>query len=121
MTLYAILEPRPGGAGGIPEAIPEKFSWYAAIFPPLFAIRHGLWLELAVFVLLVVLLSFAEPWIGGDGMWLLYGLIAVWIGFEGSALRRASLLRRGWRHRADLLADRPELAQLEWLRAAGSR
>jgi membrane protein implicated in regulation of membrane protease activity len=114
MTLYAIFEPKPGKAAA-PAAIPEKFSWLAAILPPLFALVHGLWLELAAYVVIIVALGFAAAWIGGGAATWLYLIFALWIGFAAASIRRHALAWRGWRHRRDVVAADPDLARLNWL------
>ena len=114
MTLYAIFEPKPGKAGG-PDAVAERFSWFAAILPPVFALAHGLWLELLGFVVVAVALRFAAPWIGGSAAFGLYVLFVLWIGFAAASIRRHALAWRGWRHRRDIVAAAPDLARLNWL------
>jgi hypothetical protein len=44
MTVYAVFD---RDANLVPAVVPERFSWFAAFLPPVFAIVHGLWLELA--------------------------------------------------------------------------
>ena len=114
MTLFAILDPKPGQTA-LPAAIAEKFSWLAALLPPVFLLRHGLWLELVALVLAVVALILAARVIGDDAAGLLYVLGALWLGFAAPALRRAALLRHGWHARGPLVAASADLAQLEAL------
>jgi|GEM_PF-617019 hypothetical protein len=114
VTLYAILDPKPGQAA-LPAAIPEQFSWLAAILPPVFLLRHGLWLELVGFVLVVTALVLAAPLIGGNAAFLLYLLGALWLGWAAPELRRAALRRRGWNERGPQVAASADLAQLEAL------
>ncbi len=111
MTLFAIFDPKPG-LSAAPAAIPEKFSWFAALLPPVFALVHGLWLELIGFVVALVALSFAAPWLGADAIIWLYILFAVAIGFAAPGLRRHNLASRGWRHRGDRVAGDADLARL---------
>ena len=114
MTLYAIFEPRPGKAP-VPMAIPEKFSWFAAILPPLYAVAHGLWLELVGFVVAVAVLVIAAGLVGGMAAFWLYVLFAAWIGFAAPSIRRQAMAWRGWRHRRDLIAADADLARLTWM------
>ena len=114
MTLYAIFDPRPGMAA-LPEAVPEKFSWLAALLPPVFFIRHGLWLELLAYGLKLAALVLLAPLIGGDAACLLYGLVAIWLGFAAPGFRRHALIWRGWSHRGERVAFDADLAQLEAL------
>ena len=114
MTLYAIFDPRPGKAA-LPAAIPEQFSWLAALLPPVFLLRHGLWLELLLFAVKLVALVLLADIIGGDAALLLYALLALWLGFAAPGLRRAALGRRGWIFRGERVALSQDAAQLEAL------
>ena len=115
MTLYAIFDPKPGRPG-LPTAIPEKFSWFAAILPPLFLLAHGLWLELVAWLLMVVALVVLSGFVGDDAAFVLYLLAAAWLGFAAAGLRRHALQWRGWRHRGERVAPSADLAQLEAMR-----
>ena len=53
MTLYAILR---SDTGALPQAVPEKFSWFAALLPPVHALAHRLWGQLVLFVLAIMAL-----------------------------------------------------------------
>jgi hypothetical protein len=110
MTTYAVFDK---DAMPVPAVVPDRFSWFAALLPPVFALAHGLWLELLAYVVLVVLLGFASRLIGDDASFWIYVVFAIWIGFEASALRRSALARKGWRYRTDLIAPADDLAQLE--------
>ncbi|WP_137150470.1 DUF2628 domain-containing protein [Devosia sp. FKR38] len=114
MTLYAIFDPKPGRPD-LPVAVPERFSWLAALLPPLFLIAHGLWLELVAFVLKLVALLVLADYIGGDAAFGLYLLVALWLGFAAPGLRRHALVWRGWTHRGTRIALSAEMAQLEAL------
>ncbi|MGB3338232.1 MAG: DUF2628 domain-containing protein [Devosia sp.] len=115
MTLYAIFDPKPGKRD-LPAAIPEKFSWFAAILPPGFLAVHGLWLELVAWLLKLVAVVVLSGFIGDDAAALLYVLGAVWLGFAAPGLRRHALQWRGWTHRGECVALSADLAQLEALR-----
>ena len=124
VTLYSVFErsaPRRG-ADPAPPVVPEKFSWLAALLPPVFMLYHGLWLALLGFLLVLVALYFAASWVGSGAVVWLYLLVAFYLGFEAHNLRRAALRRRGFRHRAELIAPAADLAQLTWLqRRSASR
>jgi len=115
MTLYAIFDPKPGRRD-LPASIPEKFSWFAAILPPVFLVSHGLWLELVAWLLKVVALVVLSGFIGGDASCALYLLVAIWFGFAAPGFRRHALQWRGWTHRGERVAVSADLAQLEALR-----
>lgn len=111
MTLYAIFDPKPGRPA-LPAAIPEAFSWFAAILPPVFLLSHGLWLELVAWLLKLVALVVLARLVGGDAAFALYLTIAIWLGFAASGLRRHALAWRGWTHRGDRVATSVDMAQL---------
>ena len=112
MTLYAILDPQPGQPD-LPAAIAERFSWSAALLPPVFLLGHGLWLETLAWFAGLVALGLMGRLFGGDAAWLLYGLSAAWLGLAAPGLRRHGLQWRGWRYRGPLIADSRDLAQLQ--------
>jgi hypothetical protein len=115
VTLYAIFDPKPGRTD-LPAVIPEKFSWLAALLPPVFLAMHGLWLELVAFVLKIVALVVLSAFIGGNAAFWLYVLAALWLGFAASGLRRHALTWRGWRHRDERVALSVDMARLEAIR-----
>ena len=93
MTLYSVFERHSDPA---PAVVPEKFSWFAALLPPVYAVVHGLWLGLIGYVVLVAALVGASLYLGDDAGFWLYVLAAVLIGFEAPALRRAKLRSSRW-------------------------
>jgi hypothetical protein len=112
MTLYSVFDRRLDEA---PAVVPDRFSWFAALLPPVYALVHGLWLGLLVWVLLLALVVLASLWLGGAaGVWL-YVLLAVLAGFEAPSVRRRALRRRGYVHRAELVAAAADLAERDWL------
>ena len=115
VTLYAIFDPKPGKTD-LPAAIPETFSWFAALLPPLFLLAHGLWLELVAWVLAVLALLVLSGFIGDEAAFALYLLGAAWLGFAASSLRRHALQWRGWTHRGERVALSADMAQLEAIR-----
>ena len=114
MTLYAIFDPEPGRPD-LPAVLPEKFSWLAAILPPVFLLKHGLWLELVAWMLKVAALIVLARFIGDGAAFLLYVLAAIWLGLAAPGLRRHALQWRGWTHRGARIAPSADLAQLEAL------
>lgn len=117
MTLYSVFESstaRPG-ADLAPPVVPDKFSWLAALLPPVFLLLHGLWLALLGFILALVALYVAAFWIGGGTALWLYLLLALYLGFEAHNLRRPALRRRGLQHRGEVVAPAGDMAQLAWL------
>lgn len=116
MTLYSVFDRRLDEA---PAVVPDRFSWFAALLPPVFAVVHGLWLGLVLYLVGVVAIVLASMWVGGEAGFWLYVLFAIGIGFEASSLRRRGLRRRNFVYRADLIAPATDLAEVEWMRRRG--
>lgn len=122
MTVYSIFEKPQGKAAKDrardlvpPVAVSDRFSWFAAILPPIYALVNGLWLVLVFWIALVLGLAYISRVIGGDAAGALYLLVAVFIGFEASAFRRDALLARGYIWRGDLIAQDQDLAERDFL------
>lgn len=112
MTLYSVFE-HPNEIA--PAVVPETFSWAAAILPPVYALYHGLWLGLFLYLAAAITIAVAGLWLGGEaGLWL-YVLLAALAGLEAAGFRRAKLRRRGWSYRTDVIAAGADLAQRDWL------
>ena len=128
MTIYSIFEKPQGKAAKDraapargPIAVPEKFSWLAAIFPPVYAVLNGLWLVLVFWIALVLGLFYISRVIGDDAATGLYLLVAVFMGFEASAFRRDALLAGGHIWRGDMVATGEDLAQRDYLLGAAAQ
>lgn len=112
MTVYSVYERSDEIA---PVVVPEKFSWTAAILPPVYALYHGLWLGLFFYVAAVVVLAATSLWIGGEAVAWLYLLLALLMGFEAPGFRRKRLEKLGWTYRGDVVAPGQDLAMRDWL------
>ena len=117
MTLYAILKPAPGSAL-LPEAVAEKFSWFAFFLPPIHALVHGLWDQLAFFLVGLVVITFSETWIGPDAAIWLYLLLALACGYAASGARLRALKRRGFVPAGYRFAVGPDEARLTVMETA---
>lgn len=115
MTIFAVFEARHQAHLDAPEVVPEKFSWLAFLLPPVYAVAHGLWLELLGFFALVILAVVIGALAGEDAGLLCYLALALLIGLEAPTIRAAALSRKGFEHRADLIAAGPDLAAVAWL------
>ncbi|MBD8066470.1 DUF2628 domain-containing protein [Devosia sp. PTR5] len=116
MTLYAILKPAPGSAL-LPEAVADKFSWFAFFLPPIHALVHGLWGQLVV-VVIGLIAVFAAGWFaGGEAAFWLYVLLAVSAGFATPGSQRRTLRRRGYTLTGYRVASDPDLARLDAMEA----
>ncbi|MHA6299524.1 DUF2628 domain-containing protein [Devosia sp. CAU 1758] len=115
MTLYAILMPKPGRAP-LPEAVAEKFSWFAALLPPVHGLIHRLWDQLVLFIVALAAIIVAQPYLGADAAIWLYILLAIACGLAAPGAHRRALRRRGYRpagHRYAADADLARIAVLE--------
>ena len=115
MTLYAILMPRPGSSA-LPQAVPEKFSWFAALLPPVHALVRRLWDQLVLFIAGLAAILASQPFIGADAAIWLYILLAIACGLAAPGAERRALMRRGFipdGHRFASDADLARLAVLE--------
>ncbi|HQZ12912.1 MAG TPA: DUF2628 domain-containing protein [Devosia sp.] len=118
MTLYSVFDRRQNEA---PEVVPDRFSWFAALLPPVYAALHRLWLALIGWVLLMIGVGLIGTFFGAElGFWV-YVLLAILIGFEAPALRRLGLRRRGYLYRSELIAAAPDLAQVIWMKRRAGR
>lgn len=115
MTLYSVFDHEPLSSEPL-AVIAEKFSWFAALVTPVWALVHGVWLGLGLWIVGVVGLYFVASLVGEDAISAIYMLFAAYFGFEAPALRAASLRRRGWRYRSDIIAGAEDLALLEYVK-----
>lgn len=123
MTLFSIYESTtPLSAADLePAAVPERFSWTAALLPPLYALLHGLLLFPLLWVIGVILLVGLGAWAGPGAAVLGYLLFALFLGFESAAFRRGRLQRKGRVWRGDVIAAADDLALHAWLSGPGRR
>lgn len=112
MTLYSVYA-RENDA---PAAVADRFSWSAALLPPVHALVNGLWLMLFVWLAGTAAILGLGLWIGADAAFWCYVLFALLLGFEASTFRRIRLGRRGWTHRTEIVAAGEDLALVEYLR-----
>ena len=112
MTLYSVYA-RPSDG---PIAVADRFSWSAALLPPVHALVHGLWLLLTGWAFGTALIVALAPWIGGAASFWLYVLMAVLIGFEAPAFRRVQAARSGGAYQGDYVAQAEDLALVEYMK-----
>lgn len=113
MTLYAVFDRRRDEP---PALVADRFSWFAALLPPVFALAHRLWPALLLWVVGAVAIGGLSLWLGPDAGFWLYVLLAVWFGWEAPAFRRRGLRRRGYVYRTERIALAEDLAQVEWMK-----
>lgn len=112
MTLYSVYA-RNADA---PKAVADRFSWLAALLPPVYALAHRLWLALIGWLVVVAGLVALSNWAGDDLGTALYILAAILFGFEAPALSGMKLARSGWSYRTDVFAADPDLAAVDYLK-----
>lgn len=96
--------------------VADNFSWFAALVPPLWAIVHGLWLELIIWIGAMVALGAVDLVMGSEASFWFYVLSAVWIGYEASAIRVSALKRKQFHLAGDLIASDEIFAEMEWMK-----
>lgn len=97
----------------------EKFSWMTLFFAPLVLLRFRLWLVLAAYVAVTVLLGLAETYGGladAVGSVVMAGFHLL-LAFELPALRQRKLARQGYQEAAVLVAHDREEAELRFFEA----
>jgi hypothetical protein len=105
VTVYSVYEPNQEAPDIEARAdalqfVKEGFSWPAFLVPVLWLIYCRMWIELVVFIAILVLLQLVSG--GGQEAgaqlsgWVTIA-ISVILGFEGNDLRGAALERRGYR------------------------
>jgi Protein of unknown function (DUF2628) len=118
MAVYTVHEPPlRAGARSAPEPerfvfVRDGFSFWALLLGPLWMLRHRMWLVLLLYVGVTVAVSLvlhlqASATIGV----VVWGLIALLLGFEAATLRRFTLGRRGYRYLGIVVGDDRELAE----------
>ena len=115
MTLFALYR-SVDDPTALPVAVAERFSWFAALLPPIHALTHRLWDQLGFFVLGAGALIVAARYLGPDATVWLYILLAIACGFAAPSAQRRALKRRGFAplgHHLSADADLARLAAME--------
>jgi hypothetical protein len=118
MAVYTVHEPPlRAGASSAPEPerfvfVRDGFSFWALLLGPLWMLRHRMWLVLLLYVGLTVALSLVlRPQASATIGVVVWGLIALLLGFEAATLRRFTLGRRRYRNIGIVVGDDRELAE----------
>jgi len=112
VTLYSVYE----RLDDAPAAVADRFSWSAALLPPVHALVHGLWLLLAIWVLGTLAIAVSGVLVGGGAAFWLYVLFGTLIGFEAATFRRLKTAKRGGRYRTEIIAAGEDLALVDYLK-----
>ncbi len=127
MSVYTVHEPPAWTAGPLPDAerfvfVRDGFSFWAFLLAPLWMLWHRMWLVLAGYVVVTVVLEAPMVVFGISRAAIsVVGLfMSLLIGLEASTLRRFTLQRRGWRNVGIVSGDDVEDAERRffdaWLR-----
>jgi len=96
--------------------VADRFSWFAALVPPLWALVYGLWVELFIWIGAMALLGVLDLVLGGEATFWFYALSAIWVGYEASTIRVAALRRKQFQSVGDLVAQNEIAAEINWIK-----
>jgi hypothetical protein len=90
----------------------DGFHFWAFLFGPLWMLRHRMWLETIVYLILVGALTYGLSRLGIErtAFWIAF-LISLLVGLEASSLRRWKLSRRRFTNLGVVAADNLEDAE----------
>jgi Protein of unknown function (DUF2628) len=124
MAVYTVHAPPPSAGTGLAAAerfvlVPDRFSWPAFWFGPLWMLWHRLWLALLGYFVLLAALGGALRITGGSAAASLVIALAValLVGSEAPSLRRLKLQRRGFRLCGVVVGDDREAAERRFFSA----
>ncbi len=132
MAVYTVHQPPLGSGAAAADAyrfvfVRDGFSWLAFLLTPFWMLRHGLWLVLAIYLLLSAALDAGLRALGASAVTLILAgvLISFLAGLEGGTLRRFKLACRHWHNIGVVTGDRLEDAERRffdaWIRQAPTR
>ena len=111
VTLFALYRSADDPTA-LPVAVAERFSWFAALLPPVHALAHRLWGQLGLYALGIGAIALGAPFVGFDATVSLYILLALACGFAAPGAERRTLARRGFRPLGHQLAGNADLARV---------
>lgn len=88
----------------------DRFSWFAFLLPPVWALANGLWLLLVAMIAVMAAFIQLSEFSALPGF-SLYFLFVLWLGFEANWLVGNKLIRRGWQDNS--MVSAPGLMQAE--------
>ncbi len=115
MPLFEVMVPQSGADPLESELVRDRFSFGAALLPPIWALMHGLWLEMFGWIVGLVLIIVAGLFVGGTAAFWLYVLFALWFGSAASDLRIAALARSGYRDAGARVAADDMMAEHDFI------
>jgi hypothetical protein len=124
MAVYTVHAPPPSAGTRLEAAerfvlVPDRFSWPAFWFGPLWMLWHRLWLALLGYFVLVAGLGVALRFTGGSiaASVVIALAVALLLGSEAPSLRRFKLQRRGFRLCGVVVGDDREAAERRFFSA----
>jgi hypothetical protein len=118
MSVYTVYAPPPKRGQSAPDPerflfVRDRFSFWAFLLPPLWMLRHRLWLAFILYLIVIVAVEFALGAIGASrGVMITAALLlSVLVGLEAATMRRRALARRGWSNIGIVLGDDLEAAE----------
>jgi Protein of unknown function (DUF2628) len=118
MSVYTVYAPplKRGRSAPDPERfvfVRDRFSFWAFLLPPLWMLRHRLWLAFILYLIVIVAVEFALGAIGASrGMMTTAAvLLSLLVGLEAASLRRRAFARRGWSSVGIVVGDDLESAE----------
>jgi hypothetical protein len=95
------------------QFVRDGFHFWAFLLAPFWMLRHRLWLEFIVYLLLIAGVTFALRRLGvaESAGGVVAFLLAILIGIEASSLRRWKLSRRGYDNLGVVVADDQDIAE----------
>ncbi|WP_051231947.1 DUF2628 domain-containing protein [Kaistia adipata] len=125
MATYIVLEPPVSASGGTDEAdrlmfVRDGFSWGAFLIPVPWMLYRRLWIALCFYALFLVAVEFASRQFGAPTAAALGALGGLYLGFEGGALRRWALARRGFVETALVEAASRDEAEIRYFHGHGA-
>lgn len=103
MSIFTLHQHPDDASGADLVCLPDRFNWFAALFPPFWAVANGLWKVLALMIvallaMMVLGVFFTLPLAG------LYLLGVWWLGFEANNIHSRALTKKGWGGGVDIIA-----------------
>ncbi|MCB9992581.1 MAG: DUF2628 domain-containing protein [Hyphomicrobiaceae bacterium] len=109
--LYSVYHAQRTTSESAARAIPERFSWYAFVLTPVWALHRGGWRTFLVWLAALIVLGILAALLGARGGWA-YWLIGLYFGFAAPEFEADEMRRKGFRESGFLLAGSDLEAQV---------
>ncbi len=113
MTLFLLHESNGRQDDKNLICLPDRFSWFAFLLPPVWALSNRLWFTFIAMVLFILGLNLLSdclilPILG------FYILAVLWLGVEANSIIGNSFARRGWHALNPVMAENRMRAELKY-------